>query len=380
MADASSDSYCIVSVGRESEELLHSVPHQAQRNDKILAPFQCDFPSASNAGAKMNTNPQMNETEPMGLYDTLPLEWMEKVPSGILTPVKQTPTKPPVTMCSDNSASTCASSTLKFGENDIPDGRSPENENVADSDGDHSSPVLRLDDKLDFQTSMALPSIGSRGHHLLQCKPCAFVGKKGCTSGADCKFCHLCEPGEKKRRRKQRLRAAETDPVLQRNWPPPVQAFFNLSLPSDAGTVTIADTVTASSRTIDSVANGAEWDELNLSGKTRDVDVGHGHDFVMPAPKPALVLRLEDALKGMNLGASKWPSIGSKSHHIGMCKPCAFVGAKVCKNGENCPFCHICAPGEKKKRRQRERNPSAQQGIPQHFPEMHGPGPFIPLC
>jgi len=48
-----------------------------------------------------------------------------------------------------------------------------------------------------------LPSIGSLGHGSGRCKPCAFVGKDGCRSGAECLFCHLCDPGEKKRRKKQ---------------------------------------------------------------------------------------------------------------------------------------------------------------------------------
>jgi hypothetical protein len=49
-----------------------------------------------------------------------------------------------------------------------------------------------------------LPSRGSAGHHLGRCKPCAFVGTKGCNSGTDCRFCHLCEVGEKKRREKEK--------------------------------------------------------------------------------------------------------------------------------------------------------------------------------
>lgn len=49
-----------------------------------------------------------------------------------------------------------------------------------------------------------LPSIGSAGHRLGRCKPCAFIGTKGCNSGTDCRFCHLCEAGEKKRRQKEK--------------------------------------------------------------------------------------------------------------------------------------------------------------------------------
>ncbi|CAK0862186.1 unnamed protein product [Prorocentrum cordatum] len=48
----------------------------------------------------------------------------------------------------------------------------------------------------------ALPSRGSAGHSTGFCKPCAFYATKGCGNGAQCKFCHLCDAGEKKRRRK----------------------------------------------------------------------------------------------------------------------------------------------------------------------------------
>jgi len=49
-----------------------------------------------------------------------------------------------------------------------------------------------------------LPSVGSERHHAGRCKPCAFVGTKGCNSGSDCRFCHLCEAGEKKKRQKEK--------------------------------------------------------------------------------------------------------------------------------------------------------------------------------
>lgn len=50
--------------------------------------------------------------------------------------------------------------------------------------------------------SAELPSIGSREHAMGECKPCAFLHVKGCTNGAMCHFCHLCDAGEKKRRHK----------------------------------------------------------------------------------------------------------------------------------------------------------------------------------
>lgn len=54
----------------------------------------------------------------------------------------------------------------------------------------------------DAKSELNLPSAGSTGHHLGQCRPCAFWTTKGCSSGQECQFCHLCAPGEKKRRQK----------------------------------------------------------------------------------------------------------------------------------------------------------------------------------
>merc|ERR1712070_753692 len=62
--------------------------------------------------------------------------------------------------------------------------------------------TLRLAEALE----PAIPTVGSAGHSLRKCKPCAFAWKEsGCQSGASCKFCHLCDPAEKKRRRKAKL-------------------------------------------------------------------------------------------------------------------------------------------------------------------------------
>merc|ERR1711879_426602 len=52
-----------------------------------------------------------------------------------------------------------------------------------------------------------LPSIGSWDHHLGTCRPCAYFGERGCESGASCQYCHICPPGELKRRQKIRRSA-----------------------------------------------------------------------------------------------------------------------------------------------------------------------------
>mmetsp|Transcript_15525 Transcript_15525/g.33684 ORF Transcript_15525/g.33684 Transcript_15525/m.33684 type:complete len:263 (-) Transcript_15525:812-1600(-) len=85
------------------------------------------------------------------------------------------------------------------------------------------SVVLRLQDSVDWQHSRPIrredvpttvselphgvPSIGSLGHHLGKCKPCAFLDSRmGCVSGYNCKYCHICDRGEKKRRQKEKRR------------------------------------------------------------------------------------------------------------------------------------------------------------------------------
>lgn len=47
-------------------------------------------------------------------------------------------------------------------------------------------------------------NLGSAAHLFSKCKPCAFFHTKGCESGADCMFCHLCVPGAKKMIKKQK--------------------------------------------------------------------------------------------------------------------------------------------------------------------------------
>jgi len=77
-------------------------------------------------------------------------------------------------------------------------------------------PVLRLEQALGLRSlapgmaivagplRQAFLSLGSAGHFSRQCKPCAFVHTSGCGNGTQCTFCHICEPGEKKKRQKQK--------------------------------------------------------------------------------------------------------------------------------------------------------------------------------
>lgn len=52
---------------------------------------------------------------------------------------------------------------------------------------------------------LGLPSPGSLQHELGRCKPCAFIYRPaGCKEDISCRFCHLCMPGEKKRRQKEK--------------------------------------------------------------------------------------------------------------------------------------------------------------------------------
>lgn len=53
--------------------------------------------------------------------------------------------------------------------------------------------------------SPEMPTIGSAGHWVGSCRPCAFFHKSGCQNGVQCTFCHLCDASEKKRRQKGKI-------------------------------------------------------------------------------------------------------------------------------------------------------------------------------
>jgi len=69
-----------------------------------------------------------------------------------------------------------------------------------------------------------------------------------------------------------------------------------------------------------------------------------------PPPMQAPQLRIWEALPDSSLGSAEMPTVGSAGHHLGTCKPCAFAFTKGCGSGVSCQFCHLCEPGEKKRR------------------------------
>jgi hypothetical protein len=63
---------------------------------------------------------------------------------------------------------------------------------------------LQVEDNL--RIPAASWSMGAAGHAAGSCKPCGWNNKPGgCAKGADCEFCHMCDDGALKRKKKARL-------------------------------------------------------------------------------------------------------------------------------------------------------------------------------
>ncbi|CAE7350780.1 unnamed protein product [Symbiodinium pilosum] len=141
-----------------------------------------------------------------------------------------------------------------------------------------------------------LPSKGSVQHGTGHCKPCAWFWKlQGCKNGADCRHCHLCPETEVKDR-KRRKAHPKASGVLR---PPP----------------------------------GLESLSSGQSQSTSDTDCD-------------VQRRVE-------------PSLGALLHSSGQCKPCMwFWKIQGCARGQACLHCHLCPPGEVRRRRKLRRVPT----------------------
>lgn len=94
--------------------------------------------------------------------------------------------------------------------------------------------------------------------------------------------------------------------------------------------------------------------------RSQDMQTYSGRDDLTPVSQKAQVkapvLCLADALAEPEVGTPEEPTVGSKLHRFGTCKPCAFFHTKGCGNGLQCVFCHLCPAGEKKRRQKSKLN------------------------
>mmetsp|Transcript_66067 Transcript_66067/g.127614 ORF Transcript_66067/g.127614 Transcript_66067/m.127614 type:complete len:411 (+) Transcript_66067:57-1289(+) len=163
-----------------------------------------------------------------------------------------------------------------------------------------------------FTAANLLASAGSAGHNTGQCKPCAWMSRSGagCRNGAACDYCHLCLPGELKRRKKEKMQKR----MLQ---------------------------VHALSGGQNSLASGKL---PQRSGLVSNRVAGNPED-------------MEPRYVQLSTMTSSQYSVGSAGHELGQCRPCAWQYKEKggCKNGSYCDYCHLCPPGELK-RRKREKS------------------------
>jgi hypothetical protein len=277
-----------------------------------------------------------------------------------------------------------------------------------------------------------MPTVGSIEHAVGNCRPCAFFHKRGCENGVQCKFCHLCDPGEKRRRQKEKkaqfreqqegipepgrhaagdmlppvapapaLQLSATpaapvgSPVLRRPpaaivlddeedvldrvtnalplntpqqpwpatpaecWPPtpadnhrPSCISFGANLGGFPNTNTLFSAPMTTAATLGDQSQRS-WQVATLPPLQQQ------HFSFAPAAtiaalsenqRPPPVLRLAESLLDPVLGSAELPSAGSRTHRFGNCRPCAFLHKQGCGNGLHCEFCHLCDPGEKKRR------------------------------
>eukprot|EP00435_Cladocopium_sp_Y103_P019293 s1762_g4.t1 len=81
-----------------------------------------------------------------------------------------------------------------------------------------------------------------------------------------------------------------------------------------------------------------------------------------PAPPEEPCLRLA-LLQYLPTEKEKIVDAQNKSHDTSSCRPCAFYHTKGCQNGSQCIFCHICPPGEKKRRQKLRRKGGGSVGF-----------------
>lgn len=189
---------------------------------------------------------------------------------------------------------------------------------------------------------------GSKGHADGLCKPCAWMHKTaaGCKNGASCEYCHLCPSGELKKRKKDKMQGR-------------MGAFAAAARGSQP-------------RPPPSASPGA-FVESGSPGHPRSTQafpsdppaLGRGGADAEPR-YVALPGLLAQAPPAQASGLPRQMSLGSMAHGTGNCKPCAWAhkDAAGCRNGSHCSYCHLCPPGELKRRKREKWEQGLQSPSP----------------
>jgi len=178
------------------------------------------------------------------------------------------------------------------------------------------------------------PCVGSELHHLGRCRPCQwFWNDRGCTHGTACLFCHLCDVGEQKKRRKENRRLGK----LKKQ---------------------------------SSDLNAEDSEGSSSSAEDDHVDVPTALPAGVSGPLPPVKHRSPEAIereRRLNFNFSQYEklsdeeliallpkdeagrptSIGAMLHASKNCGACTFMHFskdKNCKEGMRCKFCHDSHP------------------------------------
>eukprot|EP00933_Yihiella_yeosuensis_P034251 TRINITY_DN27768_c0_g1_i1.p1 TRINITY_DN27768_c0_g1~~TRINITY_DN27768_c0_g1_i1.p1 ORF type:complete len:422 (+),score=107.71 TRINITY_DN27768_c0_g1_i1:33-1268(+) len=260
------------------------------------------------------------------------------------------------------------------------------------ADGRHAS--------REAQDGPRIASLGSADHGRGSCRPCAWLYKsaEGCRHGQNCEYCHLCPPGELKRRKREKLvmRAIQAKSRHQQEkqektpqaWPkgPPPKPPPNqwAPMPEEGSFEPPPPPPFEVSAAVLSATLGPEISSREASGTPTLAAIGAAAVSAAlaiaaasgtspPPPPPEAVpvlepcyvnvsgLRCSSATSSVTAATPASPpratsagsSIGSALHATGACKPCAWLHKDVagCKHGANCFYCHLCPPGEVKRRK-----------------------------
>jgi len=251
------------------------------------------------------------------------------------------------------------------------------------------------------------PSDGSALHLTGQCRPCGWFWKpEGCKNGTECGHCHLCEPGESKKRKRAKMAAAKRGNGLSKKDDPSQTVSLRLShlLPREEPESTSRKSLAApasspppylppfmtqhlmpvvpappveppnltllqESRFAPPAPNSSPTMAFSTgcsSAKARMGSVVDADELTMPISDPAKIslhkqianAQLPELASQVSQSTSLvpsrviQPSKGSALHASGRCSACAwFWKPSGCKNGVECGYCHLCPEGEIRRRR-----------------------------